>query len=275
MKQRAPWEQAIAEHGQRAAPKEACGVVCERPDGSLESYPLQNVHPDPTRYFLLDPNEYLKLHATGRVRAYYHSHPTGPAVFSQGDEALSEETLLPCYLYAVEPDELLAYTPKGYRQPLEGRVYLPGVNDCLSLVRDYYRDELGVELDIPLRSTAMIQEGLPDLGRVIEQNKMVRVAGTPQLHDVLVMHIRAAGSRPNHCGVFVGSGNMLHQHLRESDLVPWGGQWERSLCLMLRHESLMHLAPLPAPVGTVLQDTMGRTLSPPAPQPAVTGGTAQ
>jgi cell wall-associated NlpC family hydrolase len=101
------------------------------------------------------------------------------------------------------------------------------------------------------------------MGELITRNGFHRVTGNPQPGDVLVMHIRAAGSRPNHAAVYVGEGNILHQTTGDvSGLAPWGGMWEHSTAMILRHESRMP-APPPPPAGTDLSETMGTKLSPP------------
>ncbi len=239
MKNRNIWELAICDHGRRAAPDEACGVIAENAAGFLEAYPMQNIHPDPEHFFLMAPAEYLPLKKTGKVRAYYHSHATGPAVFSEPDKVISEETQLPCYLYAVETDELAAYTPTGWHPPLEGRLYMPGVNDCFSLVRDFLQTEMGIETELPERNSEMGLRGIPDMAGLITRNGFVRQTGRPQRGDVLVMHMRPCDSAPNHIGVFVGDGNFLHQTSRErSCIAVYGGMWEQITAHVLRHHTL-------------------------------------
>lgn len=261
-KKRNAWEQQIVEFS-KATANEACGVLAVQAGNQLEALELQNVHPQPEHCFLMEPRRYLELYRAGTVQAYWHSHPHGPAEFSEPDRVLSEETGLPCYLYAVEPDELVVYTPSGWAPPLEGRHFMPGVNDCFALVRDWHRQNTGLELELPQRTTEMLTSGIPDAQELLERNRLVRVVDGPRRGDLLVMHIRAAGSRPNHLGVFLGQGEFLHQLTAEpSQVAPWGGMWEHCCCMILRHQSLM--TPARAhPAGTNLKDTMGTKLSPP------------
>lgn len=263
MKNRSAWEKAIAQHGRTTAPAEACGAIIAGPGDALEALPLRNVHERPETCFRMDPAEWTKLAAGGRVRAYYHSHPTGPAAFSDADKVMSEETGFPVYLYDVPSDELIAYTPSGWQPPLEGRAFMAGVNDCFSVVRDWHRANTGIELELPPRTSEMMLRGIPNLGEMIERNRLVRVTGQPLKGDLLVMHLRASGSVPNHVAVFIGDGEFLHQTVREpSRRDAWGGYWEHITTMILRPESL--IAPLPAPSGTEPEKLdPGAKLSPP------------
>lgn len=240
MKHRSAWETAIAEHGKRAAPGEACGAILEGDRGRLEAVPLRNVHEQPERCFRMDGEEWVRLVAGGKVRGYYHSHPEGAAEFSPADIAFAEECALPCYLYHVPSDELLAYSPTGWAPPLIGRPYMAGVNDCFSLVRDWHRQETGIELQMPPRTSEMMVRGLPNLLEVVEANSLVRVTGSPRRGDIILMHLRPRRPVPNHCAVHLGDGTILHQLLLEpSGRVPWGGYWEQVTAAILRHSSLM------------------------------------
>jgi len=75
--------------------QEVCGLLFGDPDRILSVRPAVNVHPDPTRFFELDPA--LLLHAlreerTGgpKVIGHYHSHPHGPAEPSGADAAAAD-----------------------------------------------------------------------------------------------------------------------------------------------------------------------------------------
>lgn len=266
MKNRSGWETAITVHAKAVAPREACGAIVESVSGKLEALPLRNVHPSPERNFLMDGEEWGKLMAGGKVRAYYHSHPDGPAEFSEPDKVLSEETGLPCYLYDVASDTLSAYAPSGWHPPLEGRLYMAGVNDCFTLVRDWHRENTGIELALPPRTSEMMLRGVPGLMEHIEQNALVRMTTDPprpQRGDVLLMHLRGSTSAPNHCAVHIGAGEILHQLLgHPSRRDPWGGFWEQITTMVLRPAAMM--PPPPTKAGTEPEQLdPGMKLSPP------------
>ena len=76
-------DELIAE-ARAAHPREACGILLGE-DGRIDRIiPAANIHPDPERYFEIDPQALVDAHRAERsggpqVLGYYHSHPAGPA----------------------------------------------------------------------------------------------------------------------------------------------------------------------------------------------------
>jgi cell wall-associated NlpC family hydrolase len=122
---------------------------------------------------------------------------------------------------------------------LVGREYAYGVLDCLSIVYDYYLKVLGITL--PKRDK-------DDFAWYKEQNLIVarykdygfEQVCEPILHDVIVMY---NGSEiPNHFGVYLGNGKMLHHvqgRLSSRDAYGNGGIWDKNTWGYLRHLDLM------------------------------------
>jgi proteasome lid subunit RPN8/RPN11 len=156
---------AVAEHGERDYPREACGLVLGPAEGPelVRVVPLANVQDryherDPERFprdarqaFRVDELERMRVleaaEAEGLVeRALYHSHPDAGAYFSPEDRAAAVH---------------------------DGEPLMPGVVQMVVSVREGRRSELAAylwssaerrfqERRIPLRLTAPFA-GLPDL----------------------------------------------------------------------------------------------------------------
>lgn len=78
----------------RAAPREACGILLGRVGHIERAAPAANVHPQPERFFEIDPAALVAAHRAARlggpeVVGYYHSHPNGRARPSRHDRALA------------------------------------------------------------------------------------------------------------------------------------------------------------------------------------------
>ena len=101
---------AIAEMANAAAPAEACGFIVRSllPNETSFIVIVQNIDDAPYYRFTMDPDEAEIWWGTGRVQAVWHSHPTGSAVPSGGDE----EQAVPGvehWIYSVEDEDLTRY----------------------------------------------------------------------------------------------------------------------------------------------------------------------
>jgi proteasome lid subunit RPN8/RPN11 len=85
---------AVAPHlaglAEAAPDREICGLVVAGADGVPEAWPVPNRAPDPSRGFVLGPEELLRAlrrldEEGGALLAVYHSHPAGGAELSARD----------------------------------------------------------------------------------------------------------------------------------------------------------------------------------------------
>lgn len=129
---------AIRAHAREDAPREACGLVLRTEDGKAAIARCRNIAREPTERFLMDPTDYLLAKDRGALTALYHSHVTGSAQPSEADRVCCNAVGLPYVIYSVERNEWSSCTPDGYEAPLVGREWYEGVQDCFSLVRDYF-----------------------------------------------------------------------------------------------------------------------------------------
>lgn len=93
------------EHALEATPQEACGVLVDN-----TYYPCRNLADKPNNDFILDPKDYLKARAKGKIQAIIHSHPEGQQP-SFADKKACARTKLPWYIYLVPEDKWLTINP--------------------------------------------------------------------------------------------------------------------------------------------------------------------
>ncbi|HEV2962190.1 MAG TPA: M67 family metallopeptidase [Candidatus Angelobacter sp.] len=86
----------IREQAEQSYPQECCGILLGSPAEGFRSvasiYPCDNVHPEPTRRYSLDPLQVIAAQRVARGRGqdivgFYHSHPDHPAQYSETDLA--------------------------------------------------------------------------------------------------------------------------------------------------------------------------------------------
>ena len=226
---------AIRAHAQAEYPRESCGlVIVER--GKLVYEPCTNQAETPAAHFALSPADYDQAEQRGEVIRVVHSHPDINPQPSEADKVACEQTGVPWLIVNWPTGQIVEFEPSGYRAPLVGRSFAHAVLDCYSLIRDYYREVLGIDLmDFPrreewwLKGDNLYAEGFGPAGFVEVQDM--------REHDVLLMQIGAPVL--NHAAVYVGN-NQILQHCagRLSSRDVYGGGWRRATIKIVRHTSL-------------------------------------
>lgn len=225
-------KQAIKAHALREAPRECCGLILRGNDGELVIEETPNTAADPLQFFAIPVVEFLAAKNAGRLVAYYHSHPTGTGDASDPDKAAAEEIGLPVFTYGIQDDRLTRYRPKGWRAPLEGRKFAPLIFDCVTLVWDYFT-ELGNRLpEFDHAETDDVNGTAIDVRRLIAEAG-AEIVAVPRAGDVIVM-ITGASKRPNHLGILMSDGTILHQTRAESRRDVFAGYWQRKMCYAVR-----------------------------------------
>ena len=105
-----------------AAPEECCGLIVgirEPAPRALRLVPARNVHPEPRRFFEIDPQAQFDTLRQSRASGgreillgHYHSHPAGPARPSPRDLAAASDPDLAWLVIDPLAGEVAAFLPK-------------------------------------------------------------------------------------------------------------------------------------------------------------------
>jgi len=220
---------------------EVCGLIYAN-DSGPGLFPCVNIAEDPTTNFEIAADDHLSCLKQGDVIACYHSHPNGPAVFSESDLETAEEACLPFYMYDVASQSWVEHLPDSYRVSYQGRRFIWGFEDCYSTCRHWYRQELGLNLGDYDRDKTFDTTDSSAILDNFEKEGFVRfeVGQTEiRLHDGLLFDLKKRC--PQHLAVFVSPQRMLHHPLNalsHIDLID--GRWVSHLKCILRHKSLIN-----------------------------------
>lgn len=187
-------------------PEEGCGLIINQ-KGKRVWIPCENTAENREETFIISSTDYLKASLKGDLIAIVHSHPDSSPEASEQDKKTSEFLGIPYIIYSLPEIEKYTYTPKYIRSPLLGREYTFGNNDCYSLVRDYYKQELNIELPTTIFEENWWNKGLDYFKDLYESFGFVQV-DSPQKHDIIVFKMLAQVS--NHCGIYLGEDIFLH-----------------------------------------------------------------
>ena len=231
------WKHDAQEHALAEAPREACGLVVIV-KGRERYWPCKNLAAEQD-FFILDPEDFAAAEDAGEVTAVFHSHPKSPAQPSEADRMACEKSGLKWYICNPGSKVWSELEPEGYQAPLLGRHWVWGVSDCWTLVRDWYKEEMNLDLPdwerplsaeefrlAPMFESCFEEAGFKNLGLT-----------KPEFGDAILMRLDGSPGL-NHVGVYIGEQRILH-HLtgRLSSRDVWGGYYQKNTGLIVRHRS--------------------------------------
>lgn len=204
-------------HAVACYPQESCGMVV------ADRYiPCENVANDPLQAFEIAPNAYMLDRS---VQAVIHSHPDGKREPTAADMKSQVGAAVPFGLLTVNAEgvtsDLLWWGPGVPETPLKGRPFRwgpsgsDGGGDCYALIRDYYKQELGIVIKEYPRDYKwwandgnMYVENFADAGFVQIAHSEIKPG------DVILMRVPSSCPVPNHAGIYLGPTQGILHHLQ-------------------------------------------------------------
>jgi proteasome lid subunit RPN8/RPN11 len=224
----------MLEHAREFPSEEVCGLVIST---GVKSVALRgsNIARNRLIHFDLDPEVFFRVPEGWEVIASYHSHPLGIVMPSEADKAACEATAMPMHIVAPGNGDHYELVPCGYKVPYLKRPYVLGVHDCWSLIKDWYQQEMGIELNGFMDERELYTRGEDVYVRNIEKAGFVDIGDMPVEHgDLMLIQIGPKG--PNHGAIWLQSGRILHHVVdRVSKEDHWAGYWAQHLTHHLRH----------------------------------------
>lgn len=244
--------EAIRAHAAACYPRESCGLVVLA--GKSEKYlPCHNAAAD-NDHFVISAADYAEAEDQGTVVAVVHSHPDESDMPSVADERLCDESGLSWLIVSVMQGEAAATVrriePQNQPTPLLGRAFSHGVQDCYTLVRDFYQREMDITLPDFERADDWWSRGQDLYMDNFTQAGFYRLKdhASLQFGDVLLMQVRSDVA--NHAGVFIGAVQQLdgrpvfpalqnafihHLYDRLSTRDVYGGYWKDNTLAVIRY----------------------------------------
>lgn len=204
-------KQKIKELAQKTN-NEICGFVTTH-----NLYPCRNQSDNPKNHFLISPIDYLKINTKEKIEFIYHSHEKGEE-FSEFDKLNLYNLKLRGLVYCKETDSFNYFFPESYKNKYVGRRFEIGVSDCLTLITDYYKNELNITLPEIQRNENWYEKN-PDLVNKSIPAFLNKIPlETAQKHDIIVFDMLNNGN-PNHFGIYLDNDLILHHPRRKFSTV--------------------------------------------------------
>jgi cell wall-associated NlpC family hydrolase len=224
---------AAQAHARAEFPNESCGLV-SRSRGYL---PFPNTAADPINDFEINPQAWLGVpDAVGVIHSHTNNNyaPTASDMRSQIDTAVAWGIIVAT---ADSASDILWWGGDTPRAPLEGRHFVHGIQDCYSLIRDWYQQERGITLKEFPRDNGWWEgarenlyiDGFAEAGfRQVPNDPMLIQPG-----DVFLAKVRAPVE--NHGGLYVGNGLILHHVGGSYSCTSTSSTWARLVTRWLRY----------------------------------------
>lgn len=236
-------QQLFLAHALEQYPNEACAVVVEHLDSSIDVIPIKNAHPTPAQDFLISKIEVADAVGEGKLLALLHSHTNGNNQPSMVDKTVCEAMGVPWGILVLPQQQWVIYSPSGYIAPLKQRDWAYGYLDCYSIIRDAYR-QLNIFLNdyerpplyLPDGRFSWHADGWDYYSRNFKQEGFGEV-NEPRPYDVALMKYQCENE--NHVGLFLPGGYILHHLLNcRSRTTLWDGDLRQATTRILRHKAL-------------------------------------
>ena len=217
----------------KAFPNEAVGYL---KDGKF--YELENLSSNPRHSFEVRPDFLLN-----EPDVLVHSHcvttrsmfdPRSPSYEDLKTQIAIDIECAVCVTDGVECSDPMYWGNPKNRPALVGRDFIHNIQDCFSLVQDYYFQELGIELRSVPRYAGWAQDGLTLIeSSYIDMGFKEIPISEAKANDLFFYQVHA--KTPNHLGVYVGDQRVLtHWYGRASGFEPYS-KWASKIVKAVRY----------------------------------------
>jgi proteasome lid subunit RPN8/RPN11 len=210
------YSKEIIEYAESLQDQEACGLVVLDKSMSTKFLPMQNQSFDVTKTFLIDPYTFLKHKLTSTVLGIFHSHYDSDEKPSKSDIELSEESGIPYLIYSLVTKKFFLYYPSSYKpKQLLKRPYIRGFYECVSLVKDYYKDKLNIDISKWNDNYWLPQDDEKANKKLLKiLNKEMQEVSVEEMNrnDLLLFEIK---NKRMHIGVYLGGDDFIHQPMKK------------------------------------------------------------
>jgi proteasome lid subunit RPN8/RPN11 len=205
------WKDIALKHAKEDAPHEACGLLAVY-KGKEKYFPCKNLAEDLGEQFIIDPDDWVKAEDLGEIIAVFHSHPQVPPLPSQADLASCEYLDLPFYIVTPETEQWHYFEPSGYKKGLIGRQWVWDIQDCWSLITDWYKETKNISIR-HWKRPASPQEFTKDpyFEKVLLGSGFIELneEEDTQKEDILLMDTTDTG-KLDHVALYIGDQTILH-----------------------------------------------------------------
>jgi proteasome lid subunit RPN8/RPN11 len=203
----------IKNHSLKDNPKESCGFIVQ--DNEIfKCIPCENIAKDPIENFKISSRDYLNIkNKYNKIFYIYHSHTNNNENLSEEDISCSENISLPIIMYNLNADLFKVYEPININKNYIGRYFEIGKYDCYTLIKDFLKNELNIDISAILNYKDFTQAQNifnENLSLNFFENKgfnFIKDKESLEKNDILILQNNSG----KHFALYLGNNKILHQ----------------------------------------------------------------
>lgn len=227
----------IKDHAFEERPKECCGLLILLSNQSIEAHRCRNEETKDDK-FKINPEDYLTASQKGKIMGVYHSHTNDLESFSQKDKYFSKLHGLKYVLYNTRFNSFFQYDPDSDPEGYVGRVFEIGKQDCFGLMKEFYKEELNIDLKNYNRDSSWEEAKESLFDKHFEKEGFVKVDDLKKYDCILFKFKKKIFS--DHIAIYMGDNKILHHPINGFSKIDfYGEQYKRLTNYTIRHKSLL------------------------------------
>lgn len=191
-------------------PNESCGFIVKDKNDFI-CIPCKNISAYPNQTFEISSMDFLKTKLLyNKIYYIYHSHVEEDGdFFSEQDKKCSENLNIPIILYHIKKNIFKIYSPIEISNSYIGRFYEYRKYDCFTLIRDFYKNEKNINLNVNYKEELSKLDVKDKIYNFYNLNNLEIINKNEQLNLYDILFFNGFGIK--HLGLYLGDDKILHQ----------------------------------------------------------------
>lgn len=231
---------------------ECCGILVDF-SGEIKVLQCNNRAKNPKKDFFIDRKELNEKIGDGKLLAYFHSQSDSAEPSIEDIAVANKLNLISIIINNTTKEIKVHYPDVNFIPSFENRPFIAGYLDCSTLVRDYYKKTLNIELPMiehPIKhlSWSEIKEKWNDLQdynksnylfllEYFQNNGFVLIDKAQiKKHDIILCRAVEIEA-PVHALIYLGNNILHHPSERKSCIEQYSPFYKKLTTHCLRHNS--------------------------------------
>lgn len=225
-------KQELKEYSISGKPEEVCGLFLKNVN-NISFYKCKNISYHKKEHCILNPLDYVKASKLGKIIAHFHSQDEKFPSLLDSINAFNHNIYSIIYSWKYDVFSILEPKLKEYL----GLEYSSGENDCYSLVRNYFKNELNIELkDYNRKGKWWEYDPTMILDNFSEEGGIPISYGDIKKNDVIVFNLDGVVC---HFAIYLGGDFVLHHPYNDISVISeLTENYKKRIAMVIRHKDL-------------------------------------